>query len=127
MHPEIQPDPQKRNAEAIGPDLEPEDEPVNRRFFMAMAKQNPHQGCRFRRITDESESLQARIAVLKQENAELRAKDDARAGTKKKRAMPNPNKNFIAIHEILIKGGTVEDLEKGLKPEERGGGYLWSQ
>lgn len=117
-HPEIQPDKEKRNAKAMATDSEPENDPVNRQFIMALSRENPHQRYKFRQIADEFESLQARIAFLKQENAKIKAREDAQASTKKRRAVPNPNKKFISIHDILSKGGSIEDLEEGLKPEE---------
>jgi hypothetical protein len=117
-HPEIQPDREKRNAEAMAADLELEDDPVDRQFIMAMARENPHQRYKFRRLADEFDTLQARIALLEQENAEMKAREDARAGTKKRRAVPNPNKKFMSIHDILSKGGSVEDLEEERKAEE---------
>lgn len=33
--------------------------------------------------------------------------------TKKRGAVPNPNKKPMSIHEILSRGGSVEDLEGG--------------
>lgn len=32
--------------------------------------------------------------------------------------MPNPNKKFISIYNILSKGGSIKDLEEDLKPKE---------
>jgi len=56
--------------------------------------------------------MQARIAFLEQENAKHKARKAAQIGTKKRRAIPNPNQKFISIHDILSKGGYVKDLNK---------------
>jgi hypothetical protein len=58
-------------------------------------------------LVDEFDNLQARIALLKQENAEMKAREDAQAGTKKRRAVPNPNKksgNTVSIVMLAIGG-----------------------
>lgn len=117
-HPEIQPDKEKRNAETMAADSEPENEPVNRQFIIAMSQENPHQKYKLRRVANEIENLQARIAFLEQENTEMKAREDAQAGTKKRRAVPNPNKRFMTIHDILSKGGSIEDLEKKPVPQK---------
>jgi len=83
---------------------------------MMMSRENPYQRYKFRRLADEFESLQARIAFLEQENAEMKSQEDVRAGTKKRRAVPNSNKKFMSIHEILSAGGSVEALEEGPAP-----------
>lgn len=62
--------------------------------------------------------MQARIALLEQENAEFRAQEAAQTSTKKRRTIPNPNQKFMSIHEILSKGESVEDLKENLQVEE---------
>lgn len=48
----------------------------------------------------------------------MKSREEAKAGTKKRRVVPNPNKKFMSIHDILSNGGSVEDLEEGKKLEE---------
>jgi hypothetical protein len=62
--------------------------------------------------------LQARIAFLEQENAEHKAREAAQIGTKKRRAIPNPNRKFMSIHDILSKGGCIKDLKDDHQVEE---------
>lgn len=114
-HPEIQPDKEKRVAEAMATY---NDDPVNRQFIIAMSRENPQQRYKFRRLAEEFDNLQARIALLEQENAEMKARENTQAGTKKRRAVPSPNKKFMSIHDILSKGGSVEDLQEGVKPAD---------
>jgi hypothetical protein len=83
-----------------------------------MSRENPHQKYKFWQLADKFNTLQAKITLLKQENAKIRARKDTRVSTKKKQAMPNPNKKFISIHNILSKGGCVKDLKEGIKPQE---------
>lgn len=47
-HPEIQPDPEKRDAEAMAADSGCDDEQIDRQFIMAMSRENPHQRYKFR-------------------------------------------------------------------------------
>lgn len=113
-HPDCKPDREKRGVDAA--ELEPEDNPVDRQFIITMSKENPQQRYKFRRLAEELDTLQAKIVFLEQEKAELRAREEAQVGTKKRKAIPNPNKKFMSIHDILSKGGCVEDMEEGITP-----------
>jgi hypothetical protein len=84
-----------------------------------MSRENPHQRYKFRRLADKFNTPQARIALLEQENAKIKARQDAQAGTKKRQAAPNPNKKFMSIHNILSKEGYIKNVEEGPQEEKK--------
>lgn len=46
----------------------------------------------------------------------MKAREEASVSTKRRKAVPNPNQKFMSIHDILSKGGSIEDLEEDPKP-----------
>lgn len=115
-HLHIQPDREKRKAEA-----EPEngDDPeVTRDYILKLAENtNPAQRWWARHISNTFEEVEARTVFLEQENAENRACKAAQISTKKRRAIPSPYRRFMSNHEILRNSGCVEELEEGSQVE----------
>lgn len=109
-HPDCKLDVEKRKAEAE-PDTG-DDPEVTRDYILKLAENtNPAQRWRARHVANTFEAMQAKIAFLEQEVAEHKAREAAQVGTKKRHAIPNPNRRFMTIHDILSKGGSIEDLE----------------
>jgi hypothetical protein len=118
-HPEIQADKEKRRAEA---DPVSDDEvPKSGRDIMDLAGPNASAGDRlkFRKIGLAFDSKEAELALAKRRILELEAQVE-RLTSKKRRVVPNPNKKFMSIEDILAqKPEAGNNLNEEVQPAER--------
>ncbi|KAF3763524.1 hypothetical protein M406DRAFT_74119 [Cryphonectria parasitica EP155] len=75
--------------------------------------------CKLRRIANHLEDLQAEVILLRQQNASLKAQNEAISKTRKRKKIPNPNKRFMIISEALTAGeeANTAQEEKDLPAE----------
>jgi hypothetical protein len=121
-HPEIKPDKEERGISQPLPEAEDgeNEEPITRQYVLSLAQGgNALERHKARRIASEIEDLRARISFLEEENAAHKEREDLTLKTKKRKAIPNPNRKFMSIHEILSQGGSLEDLEAQDQPQKR--------
>lgn len=121
-HPEIQIDKEKRHApeDNAGKANSDEEIPKSGRDIMNLAGPNASTGNRrkFRRISRAFNSKEAELAIAKQQIRELKAQVE-RLTTKKRKAVPNPNRKFMQIEEILGKEIRAKNtLNQEIKAQE---------
>lgn len=111
-HPEIQMDKEKRKAaelaqsEASGD----ESEPVTYNFITKLGRGRDHEDRRkLRKVANKNDDLTAENILLQQEILSLRAQIKNITKGKKRRAIPNPNKRFQRISDIIAAGGNPNE------------------
>lgn len=118
-HPEISADKDKRRAE---PEPDSDDEvPRSGREIMDLAGPEASAGDRrkFRKIGLAFDRQEAQLAIANRRIQELEAQVE-RMATKKRRAVPNPNKKFMTIEEIMAKKPEAgNNLNQAVQPAER--------
>ncbi|KAF3768215.1 Crypt2 [Cryphonectria parasitica EP155] len=102
-HEEIQEDKQKRGADELEKDEKYE--PISHGFITAIGRDRSYnERSKLRRVANHLEDLQAEVILLRQQNASLKAQNEAISKTRKRKKIPNPNKRFMTISEALAAG-----------------------
>jgi hypothetical protein len=121
IHPEIQVDKEKRRAPDEIPGGDSDDQmPKSGRDIMDMAGPNATalERRKYRQIGRAFNSKEAELAVAKRRIEELEAQV-ARFSTKKRKAVPNPNRKFMQIEEILGKEQQAGNaLNQRIEPQQ---------
>ncbi|KAL9561220.1 hypothetical protein ACKAV7_014575 [Fusarium commune] len=119
-HPEIQPDEEKVLEEfktPSPPQLHSDDTPKTSRQVREMAKHRSHPTRqKYRKIAKGLEALEMKVAV---QNARITGLEEQIAQLrrgKKRKAVPNPNRRFMALEETLATGEALPD-SKGAEIE----------
>lgn len=113
-HKEIQPEkPEKETLldHTAASDYSDEEEVVDRAYLMSIAGKDREARYKAKNAADQWKSLRARLAFLEKENGDLRAKEEERTRSKKRKAIPNPPaKVFRSAAELYAKGYTYDYL-----------------
>jgi hypothetical protein len=107
QHPECKPDqpnePDRENSgdeasvEAAEPSSD-EEESITRDYVMSLVPRNDRPArYKAKRVADEIDSLRSRIALLENENHGLKVEKEVREKTKRRKAIPNPNAEFMTM------------------------------
>ncbi|RYC78139.1 hypothetical protein BFJ63_vAg18988, partial [Fusarium oxysporum f. sp. narcissi] len=115
-HPEIQPDKEKLLEEfktPSPPQLHSDDTPKTSRQVREMAKHRSRPTRRkYRKIAKGLEALEMKVAV---QNARITGLEEQMAQLrrgKKRKAVPNPNRRFMALSENLAAGEALPDSKE---------------
>ncbi|TVY62599.1 hypothetical protein Focb16_v004339 [Fusarium oxysporum f. sp. cubense] len=119
MHPEIQPDKKEMTPGSNGyrdGQVDSDHTPTTSRHIRDLGKnKSPSTRRRYSVISRGFEAQESKIASLSTRIASLEEEVGRLSRGKKRKAIPNPNKRFMALAEVLVAGDTISEPNEAIE------------